>query len=82
MDLRFMVVGSQITDEELKEFESLIPIKNYMDNEEYEYNGNFILTKDLTLLNKHLENLCCGIISHNVILQSGETLYFAFDYGH
>lgn len=82
--LRFMIRDlSTITDKELDEFASLIPIGAYMDDTfNYEYSGNFIITKDLVERDEAVTSMCCGVVTKDVALSNGETLYFAFDYGH
>jgi len=68
-----------ISDDELDEVENIIDFDEF---EEYEYSGNFIFTKDLVDREVAVENMCCGIITKDIELSSGETIYFAFDYGH
>lgn len=71
-----------ITDEELLELLITIPIHEYSDNEIYEYNGNFIITKDEDIYEEHCDDMCCGTVTRTVRLSNKQTLYFAFDYGH
>lgn len=82
--LRYMVnsESGEITDEELNELEEKLPMDQYLDNELYEYSGNFIITKSAFDRSNAKRDMCCGIISEDVPLKSGEVLYFAFDYGH
>lgn len=72
--------SSTITNEELDEVESKINFDEYL--EDYEYSGNFIFTKNLVDREVAVENMCCGIITKDIELSNGETIYFAFDYGH
>ncbi len=80
-----------ITDEELNEAERIIIsggrgdmyFKDFDEYSDYfEYGGNFILTKNLVARELAVENMCCGIITKDLKLSNGETIYFAFDYGH
>jgi hypothetical protein len=82
--LRWMVkyLSENITDTELDEFESKVEVDKYMDNDKYEYSGNFILSENVVTRDEAVENMCCGIITKDVELSNGKTLYFAFDYGH
>ena len=82
--LRWMVrdLSESITDAELDEFENKVEVDRYMDNDEYEYNGNFILSENVVTRDTAVENMCCGIITKDVQLSNGKTLYFSFDYGH
>jgi hypothetical protein len=82
--LRWMVRDSSenISDNELDELERSLPIDEFLDNEMYEYNGNFIITKSEDKINDEVSHMCCGIVSQKVDLSNGEKLYFAFDYGH
>lgn len=82
--LRWMVrdLSESITDEELDELETKLPIDEYLDHEQYEYNGNFILSKDVSTRDEAVTNMCCGIITKDVEMANNEWLYFAFDYGH
>lgn len=70
----------EITDAELDEVDSKISFDEYLDD--YEYSGNFIFTKSQTDRDNAAESMCCGIIRKDIELASGETVYFAFDYGH
>ena len=74
--------SEEITDEELSELETKLPFGEYFDNEQYEFNGNFIITKNLVERELAVESMCCGIVVRDVELSNGETIYFAFDYGH
>jgi len=49
---------------------------------EEEYSGNFIFTKNLIDREVAVESMCCGINTKDIELSNGETVYFAFDYGH
>ena len=82
--LRNMVssVSKNITDEELDELEVKLPFDKYFDETEYEYSGNFILSKDVNERDKAAENMCCGIITRDIKMSNNELIYFAFDYGH
>ena len=82
--LRWMVRDSSenISNNELDELERSLPIDEFLDNEMYEYNGNFIITKSEDKINDEVSHMCCGIVSQEVDLSNGEKLYFAFDYGH
>ena len=82
--LRWMIedASENISDNELDELEEKLPIDDFLDNEMYEYNGNFIITKSEDKFNNEVEHMCCGIVSRKVDLSNGEKLYFAFDYGH
>jgi len=82
--LRWMVRDSSenISDNELDELERNLPIDEFLDNDMYEYNGNFVITKSEDKINDEVSHMCCGIISQEVDLSNGEKLYFAFDYGH
>lgn len=78
--LRCMIPdSSEITDAELDEFESKVEIDEFLN---FEYAGSFILTENAAIRNEALDSMCCGIISKDVKLSNGKTLYFAFDYGH
>ncbi len=68
-----------ITDTELDEVEGKI---NFDECLEEEYSGNFIFTKNLTDREDAVESMCCGIYVNDIELSNGETVYFAFDYGH
>lgn len=68
-----------ITDEELDEVESKINFDECLDEE---YSGNFIFTKNLIDREVAVESMCCGIETKDIELENGETVYFAFDYGH
>jgi hypothetical protein len=68
-----------ITDEELDEVESKITFDEFLD---YEYSGNFIFTKNLVDREVAVESMCCGIVVKDIDLSNGDTVYFAFDYGH
>ena len=68
-----------ITDKELDEVESKM---NFEECRNEEYSGNFIFTKNLSDREVAVENMCCGIITKDIKLENGETIYFAFDYGH
>ena len=73
--------AEDITDAELDEVLLQLPdINEYED--EYEYSGNFILTKDGAMFQDHCDNMCCGQIEKDIILRDGTTIHFAFDYGH
>jgi hypothetical protein len=82
--LRYMVhsESSEITDEELNELEEQLPMDDYLDSDSYEYSGNFILTKYAADRDEAMTHMCCGIMSKDVTLKSGEEIYLAFDYGH
>lgn len=82
--LRWMIedASENISDNELDELEEKLPIDDFFDNEMYEYNGNFIITKSEDKINDEVSHMCCGIVSRKVDLSNGEKLYFAFDYGH
>jgi hypothetical protein len=82
--LRWMVRDSSenISDNELDELERSLPIDEFLDNDMYEYNGNFVITKSEDKINDEVDHMCCGIVSQKVDLSNGEKLYFAFDYGH
>jgi hypothetical protein len=69
-----------ISNDELNEVIEKIPYDEY--NEDYECSGNFILTKDQAVRDERVTNMCCGIITEDIKLASGEMIYFAFDYGH
>lgn len=72
-----------ITSEELLECSKMFEILLQKDfEEEYEYDGNYLITKDKTQFKKHIQTLCCGIHTDEYKLKSGETVYFVFDYGH
>lgn len=68
-----------ITDAELDEVESKINFDDCLDEE---YSGNFIFTKNLVDREVAVESMCCGIDTKDIELANGETVYFAFDYGH
>lgn len=72
----------EITDDELFELTTLLDFDSYFNRDEYEYAGNFIITKDVQDRDEAVFNMCCGIIVKDVPLSSGEVIYFAFDYGH
>lgn len=81
--LRRMAKGLPfITDEELDEVKTLIDFDRYFDEDEFQFSGNFVLTKDEDLWHNELDRMCCGIIAFAVDLSNGEKVYFAFDYGH
>ena len=69
----------EITDEELDEVEGKIDFDEYLVRE---YSGNFIFTKNLVDRNEAVKDMCCGIEVKDIELENGETIYFAFDYGH
>jgi len=73
--------SDEITDDELNELVSELPFDDYF-SENYEYAGNFILTKNIVEREEAVENMCCGIFVKDIILSNGEIIYFAFDYGH
>ena len=73
------VESPEISDSELEEIESMA---NFDDFYDYEYCGNFILTKNLVDREVAVESMCCGIYVRDFKLSNGETVYFAFDYGH
>lgn len=78
---RWMVNSSDvISDAELTELETKIPLDSFYN--EYEYSGNFIISKDVIERDSAVEHMCCGIVTKDVLLDSGEWIYFAFDYGH
>jgi hypothetical protein len=79
--LRWMVRDffENITDEELDYLETKLPIGQYLN---YEYSGNFIITKDVIKRDAAVENMCCGIVTKDVEMPINKWLYFAFDYGH
>lgn len=76
------VNSPEITDSELEELMTKLPFDEYLDNDIYEYNGNFIITKDIVEREIAVESMCCGITVKDVELSNGETIYFAFDFGH
>lgn len=82
--LRLFVTSTspEITDEELQEVEDKFKISQYFDNDEYEYNDSHIITKNLTERDDAVQHMCCGIGIEDFKLDSGEVIYFAFDYGH
>ena len=82
--LRYMVHSNspEITNDELNEIENKIDFDKCQDEEHYEFNGNFILTKDSRDWEDAKYHMCCGIVSHTIELSSGEFIHFAFDYGH
>lgn len=69
--------SSKITDEELDEIESKMNFDAYLNEE---YSGNFIFTKNLNDREAAVENMSYGIITEDIELANGETVYFAFDY--
>lgn len=81
--LRRMAKGLPfITDEELDEVKNLIDFDRYFDEDEFQFNGNFVLTKDEDLWHDEVDRMCCGIIAFREELSNGQMIYFAFDYGH
>lgn len=70
----------EISDLELEELMTTLPFDEYFDD--YEFSGNFIITKDIVEREFAVESMCCGIIVNDVKLSNGENIYFAFDYGH
>lgn len=68
-----------ITNEELDEVETKMSFDECKDEE---YSGNFIFTKNLIDREVAVESMCCGITTKDIYLSNGETIYFAFDYGH
>jgi hypothetical protein len=68
-----------ITNEELDEVERKMCFDECLSED---FSGNFIFTKNLINREVALKNMCCGIISKDIDLDNGETIYFAFDYGH
>lgn len=68
-----------ITDAELDEVESKMDFDECLNEE---FSGNFIFTKNLVDREVAVESMCCGIITKDIELANGETIYFAFDYGH
>ena len=79
---RVSPTSPQITNKELQEVEDKINIRKYFDDRLYEFNSHHIITKSLEERNNALERMCCGIREEDIILDSGEIIYFAFDYGH
>jgi hypothetical protein len=69
----------EITDKELDEVERKIDFDEYKFRD---YSGNFIFTKNLADRDEAVASMCCGIVVEDIELASGETIYFAFDYGH
>jgi len=69
----------EITDLELDEVETKIDFDECLAEE---YSGNFIFTKNLADRNEAVMDMCCGITIKDIELSNGETVYFAFDYGH
>jgi len=82
--LRWMIrdLSENISDKELDELETKLPIEEYLDHDKYEYNGNFIISKNKNSRDKAVENMCCGITEKDVELSNKQFIYFAFDYGH
>ena len=81
---RYMVryTDENISDKELDELATFIPLDDYEDSEKFEYNGNFIITEKKERRDEALEKMCCGIKDHDVMLSNNKMLFFAFDYGH
>lgn len=69
----------EITDEELDDVETKISYDEYS---EYEYSGNFVLSKNQIDRDNAVAYMCCGIVEKDVELSNGQMVYFAFDYGH
>jgi len=81
--LRYYVhAESVISDVELDEVETLIDFDAYRDQEQYEYNGNFIFTKNSLDRDEAVYGMCCGIVTKDIELANEVIIYFAFDYGH
>lgn len=86
-DYRWIIKNQNdnFTDNELLEAIEKFNLIYYMGEDssiEYEYIGNFILTKDKDFFNNCVDNMCCGIHTFDNILSNNEKIYFAFDYGH
>ena len=73
---------SDITDAELDELETLADFDNHFDSEQYEFNGNHILTDSQAVADDAIREMCCGIYTNWWTLKSGKAIYYAFDYGH
>jgi hypothetical protein len=71
--------SESITDDELCQVDNLIDFDEY---EDWEHSGHFILTKDGGEISDAVDGMCCGIHEEEIELESGEIVYFAFDYGH
>lgn len=66
-----------------KELDEICDIIDYSKiHDEYEYCDHFIFTTSLEERDEAITNMCCGIISKEIILQNGKIIYYAFDYGH
>jgi hypothetical protein len=72
----------EITDEEFEELSKIVPVEKFTDWEEYEYSGNFILSKDIVEVEEARMSMCCGIMMFSYELSTGDTVHLAFDYGH
>jgi hypothetical protein len=71
------------TDSELDEIDNhILFIYDPNFDDEYEYNNNFILTKNLVEYEIAVSHMCCGIHFQEIKLKNGQIVYFAFDYGH
>jgi hypothetical protein len=71
-----------ITDDELNEVEEKIDFDHFEDPDSYEFNGNFIFTKDCGVRAEAVDNMCCGIVEEDIEISNDVIIYFAFDYGH
>ena len=83
---RFLVhKESNISDAELDELVALIgedKFYSFWDSQEYEFNGNHVLTDSEAVFHELVREMCCGIYTTSFALKSGKAVYFAFDYGH
>lgn len=78
---RFVDIESpEITDVELDEVLDKIEFDRIL--EEYDFASSFIFTKNLSNREVAVESMCCGIETKDIELSNGQTIYFAFDYGH
>ena len=76
---------SNISDAELDEFVALVGedvLDSFWDSEQYEFNGNHVITDNQGDADDAVYEMCCGIYTTYHTLKSGRNIYFAFDYGH
>ena len=77
-----MVKGCTLTILQLDEVAASLPFDSYFDGDEYEYSGNFIITTDEQVFDEHYQQMCCGKVREELVLDCGTKVYFGFDYGH
>lgn len=82
---KFHINTKEFSDLEITEILKSDMITRYENldfSNDYEYAGNYILTKDLEKFGIAQSKMCCGIYTDTFRLKSGKYIYFGFDYGH